>query len=72
MLIFAISGIILLYYLYHNKNRKIERFYFKHNLLLFALLQFVQFLLIVSVVMNARFIINILLKTFTKYYIKKS
>jgi hypothetical protein len=57
-IITAMSGLILLYFLQQNKSRRIERYYFKHNKLLFALLTFVNFLLIVSVVMNGRFIIG--------------
>lgn len=67
-LIFALSGLTLLYYFYHNKNRKIERYYYKKQLLLFALLEFTQFILIVSVVMNARYIINKLFQFFKKYF----
>jgi hypothetical protein len=51
------SFIPLFYYYHHNKNRQIERYYFKEHKLLFALLTFINFLLIISIVLNLKFII---------------
>lgn len=67
IIIFTISAISLLYYAYKNDNRRIERFYYKHNLLLFALLAFVQFLLIAGLFLNVRYMINILGEVFFKH-----
>lgn len=52
-----LSFIPLFYYYHHNKNRQIERYFFKEQKLLFALLTFVNFLLIISIVLNLKFII---------------
>lgn len=63
-IIFTISAISLLYYAIKNDNRRIERYYYKNHLLLFALLAFVQFLLLAGLVLNARYMINLLGKLF--------
>jgi len=53
-----ISAIIpLLYYYYHNVNRKIERYFFINHKHLFALLIFANFILIISFIMNLKFLL---------------
>lgn len=64
------SGLILLYFYYHNKNRKIERYLLKHKKCLFTLLQVCYFILVVSVVFNTRYIITIWLVEFNKSLMK--
>jgi hypothetical protein len=51
------SGAILLYFFYHNKGRKIERYFLKNNKRLFLVLQLSYFILILSLVFNIRFVI---------------
>ena len=60
------SGSCLLYFYYHNKNRKIERYYFQESKKLFGILQFVISILMISTVMNGRFIASELLQMLTK------
>lgn len=71
VIIFTISAIALLYYAYKNKNRRIERYYYKNHLLLFALLAFSQFLLLAGLFLNARYMINILGEIFFSHIKKK-
>lgn len=53
-----ISAIIsLLYYYYHNVDRKIERYFFTNHKHLFALLIFANFILIISLVLNFKFLL---------------
>lgn len=54
--IIIVSIIALLYFYFHNENRRIERYYFYNNKYLFALLAFANFILIISAVMNFKFI----------------
>lgn len=67
IIIFVISAISLLYYAYKNDNRRIERFYYKNHLLLFALLAFVQFLLLAGLVLNVRFMFTLLSQVVFKH-----
>ena len=74
LILTAISGISILYFFHQNHNRKVERFYYRENKLLYALLMFVYFLLIVALVMNGRFVVTEVLmltlagfKPFKKY-----
>ena len=71
-IIAILSALCVLYFFYQNKGRKIERYYFKHNKYLFALLTFVNFLLMISAVMNGKYIASlifeILFKKFKKLY----
>lgn len=71
VIIFVFSGLVLLWFNYINKNRKIERWYYRNNLLLFALLEFCLFLLVVSVVMNGRFIFDVTAGFFAKNVFKR-
>jgi hypothetical protein len=53
----ACSGATLLYFYYHNKNRRIERYLLKNDRKLFLLLQFAYFILVISLVFNARYVV---------------
>ena len=53
-----ISGLSLLYFYYHNSNRRIERHFFKTNKVCFGILEFVIFVLVVSTVLNIKYIIT--------------
>jgi len=62
-----ISAIIpLLYYYYHNVDRKIERYFFINHKHLFALLIFANFILIISLVLNFKFLFYELWSILTK------
>lgn len=60
----AVSGLALAYFFYYNKNRRVERFYYKHNKLLYALLMFACFLLAAGFVLNSRHLSSEFLKMF--------
>jgi len=66
----AMAGIMLLYFFYKNTNRKIERYYFKENRLIHALLVLVNFLLAVVFVMHTRQIVLYHIKNHAKKLIK--
>ena len=56
ILVAAFGGICLLYFYHLNKNRKIERYYFRENKYIFGILQFALAILTISTVMNSRHI----------------
>lgn len=58
VILFMISGASFLYFFHQNKNRRIERFYFKENKLLYASLMFVNFILLVTMALNSRVIMG--------------
>ena len=64
LILVAVSGISLGYFLYLNKNRKIERYYYRENKLLFALLTFINFVLAITLVMNSRHMFSDFVKLF--------
>ena len=70
ILIFIISGLALLIYMFNNQNRKIERYYYRYNLLCFALLEFCVFLLTAGLVLNMRYVISHFFKYIKALYIK--
>lgn len=51
------TGIILLYYYFQNKGRRIERYFMRHKKEFFFILQGAYFVLMISLVFNIRFII---------------
>lgn len=53
----TIAGTAILYYYWHNKTRKIERFYYKTDKKLFVLLEVSVLLLTLSIGFNARYIV---------------
>ena len=62
-----ISAILpLLYYYYHNVDRKIERYFFRNHKHLFALLIFANFILIISFVLNCKFVLSEIWSILTK------
>ena len=64
-----ISAIIpLLYYYYHNVDRKIERYFFINHKHLFALLIFANFILIISFIMNLKFLLYEVWSILTQNY----
>jgi hypothetical protein len=64
LILVAVSGLSLGYFLYLNKNRKIERYYYRENKLLFALLTFINFILAITLVMNSRHLFSEFTKMF--------
>lgn len=61
------TGTCLLGYYFANKNRRIERYYSIKNKKLYLLLQFANFVLMISFAFNSRFVASHLFKMFTKY-----
>lgn len=57
ILIVILSGISLLYYFYYNENRKLERFFYKNNKVLFTVLEVTCFIILTSLIYNIRFIL---------------
>jgi hypothetical protein len=64
------AGIIILFYYFHNHERRIERYLLKHKKGLFVLLEIVYFILIVSVVFNTRYILSIWMNDIGKSVLK--
>lgn len=62
LIIILLCAIGLVYFFYKNENRKIERYYFKHNKYLYALLAFINFILIIAIIANSRNIVMTLAK----------
>lgn len=60
----TVSGLALAYFFYHNKNRQMERHYYKNNKLAYALLMFTCFLLAAAFVLNSRHLSSEFLKMF--------
>ena len=56
-LIACSTGLVLLYYYFHNRERRIERYLIRHKKEFFFLLQLCYFVLTLSLIFNVRFII---------------
>jgi hypothetical protein len=52
-----LAFVVLLYFNYKNDYKRIERYYFNQNKRLYYLLRAVHFILIASIILNARFIL---------------
>jgi hypothetical protein len=57
IIIVILSGISLLYYFYYNENRKIERYFYQNNKVLFTVLEVTSFIILTSLIYNIRFIL---------------
>jgi hypothetical protein len=53
----SLAVVVLLYYNYKNDYRRIERYYFKENRKLYFVLRAAHFILLASIVLNARYIL---------------
>lgn len=68
ILMVCFAGLVLIYFYYKNKNRKIERYLIRHKKLFYILLQISYFILITSIAFNCRYVINQSLTKLKKYY----
>lgn len=55
------AGTVLLYFYFHNKDRRIERYYIRNHKNIYVALQAAYFVLIMSVVLNFRFVMSLFL-----------
>lgn len=53
----CLAVVVLLYFNYKNDYKRIERYYFKENRRLYYLLRAAHFILLASIVLNARYIL---------------
>ncbi len=56
-IIACLTGLVLLYYYFQNRGRRIERYFMRHKKEYFFILQGAYFILMISLVFNIRFII---------------
>ena len=52
-----LAVVVLLYFNYKNDYKRIERYYFKENKKLYYVLRAAHFILLASIVLNARYIL---------------
>lgn len=52
-----LAVVVLLYFNYKNDYKRIERYYFKENRKLYYMLRAAHFILLVSIIMNARYVL---------------
>jgi hypothetical protein len=52
-----LAAVVLLYFSYQNDYQRIERYYFKNNRNLYYLLRATHFVLIMSIVLNVRYLV---------------
>lgn len=71
LLIGLSSGIILLYFYFHNKNRRIERYLIKHKKEYYIILELCYFILLLSFIYNVRFVVYDFVARVSEPYIKK-
>lgn len=64
----VICGICLIIFYFNNKYKRIERWYYYHNKYLYILLELCYYLLFISFVFNARYIVYEVIK----YIIRKN
>jgi uncharacterized membrane protein HdeD (DUF308 family) len=58
----AISGVCLIVFYFQNKYKRIERWYYYQNKYLYILLELCYYLLFISFVFNARFMVYEIIK----------
>lgn len=63
LIIAGICGISLLIFMHYNRYKRVERFYYYHDKYLYILLELVYYLLFISFVFNARFLVFETIKT---------
>lgn len=51
------SGLSMLVFMHYNRYKRVERFFYFHNKFLYILLQLCYYLLFISMVFNARYIV---------------
>lgn len=58
----AVSGVCLLIFYFQNKYKRIERWYYYQNKYLYILLELCYYLLFISFVFNARYMVYEIIK----------
>lgn len=66
------AGLVLLYFYFHNKDRRVERYYIRHHKNIYVVLQIAYFVLIMSAVLNARFIVSSITGPYKDMLMKKA
>lgn len=64
----VVCGVCLVVFYFQNKYKRIERWYYDHNKYLYILLELCYYLLFISFVFNARYLVY----EFIKYLVKRN
>ena len=62
-----VCAAVLTYFYFKNNNRSIERYYYKQNYTCFVILQISFFILLISLVLNIRYLATPYLKNIMSY-----
>ena len=62
IVIFIVCSITLLVYRHANHYKRMDRFFYEKNMWLYILLQFCYYLLFVSLILNGRFLVYIIIE----------